>query len=119
MFFAIGKPTTLDMFYVIFGLMLTLTLLLNVLSKKNQRRLFHDYYVLAHKRDQYHWDQIILIRKKVFFICLIFSGIVILLTHLFGLIISNIGIIIGTIIFVVGLSFGEPKKNKRSSFSDK
>lgn len=112
-FFELGPNSTLEMFYAIFFLHLVLTIILNVIPKENQRRFFIDYHILKRDRADYYWDNIIKIRKLVFLSMLIYSALVIGLTHVYGMLISNVGIFVAAIVYVLGLSFGEPKQNKK------
>ncbi len=83
--------TTLQFFYVVFGVSLVMSLIYNGLPEKNAINFLKVFHVYKAKREKYNFSKTLRNYKIFGATLLIYSMLIIMLTYIFGSIISNVG----------------------------
>lgn len=83
--------TTLQFFYVVFGVSLVMSLIYNGLPEKNAINFLKVFHVYKTKREKYNFSKTLRNYKIFGATLLIYSMLIIMLTYIFGSIISNVG----------------------------
>jgi len=83
--------TTLQFFYVVFGVSIVMSLIYNGLPEKNTINFLKVFHVYKAKREKYNFSKTLRNYKIFGATLLIYSMLIIMLTYIFGSIISNVG----------------------------
>ena len=109
-YFNVDNINSLQFFYVVSGVSLVVNLILNVLSKKKAIDFLLVYHVYEPEREKYDFSKTLRHYKLFALILLIYSLIIIFLTYIFGIVVSNVGLWIFFIMVIVGSKFLNPVK---------
>lgn len=105
---------SLQFFYIVFGVSLVVNIILNVLNEKNAINFLLVYHVYEPERKNYDFSKTLRNYKFFALSLLVYSVLVIFLTYIFGIAVSNIGIWIFFLIVLIGSRFLDPVKKEQN-----
>ncbi|WP_143103201.1 MULTISPECIES: hypothetical protein [Halolactibacillus] len=106
----LGNISSLEFFYVVFGISLLMELIYNVISEKNAIIFLLVYHVYEPDRAEYDFTKTLRNYKLFALTLIVYSAIIIVLTYIFGTIVSKVGMWIFFLIVIIGSKFLNPVK---------
>ncbi|WP_440897099.1 hypothetical protein ACS127_03685 [Amphibacillus sp. Q70] len=106
--------SSLEFFYVVFGVSLFMVIIYNLLSEKKAISFLLVYHVYEPNRAKYDFTKTLKHYKLFALTLLVYSTIIIILTYIFGIIVSKVGIWIFFVIVIISSKFLNPVKKAKN-----